>query len=869
MSLINQFNQLGGAIVTRASLEKIRNSALLEKPSHAKTEILERIDKLLLQHPKADEFELELEKPISKQVQLGKIKIVTKGNELQYFEDKIKLASVNEHGVITYHKQRLPKGLRKKLREDAKIIGLGNPAVECEESVLHGLEYRSIADNLRGLGKPVSPNDIYDYVTKLIVNTIKKVGHLPWQKEWIGLGNEGQAKNYVSKKPYTGANFLLNFDIKNDEKGEAYLVPIKFIQPYYLTFNQIKEAKATLKKDSKAHRVIYYTMIFGFKNESLEIKTSDKSKYSEFITSNGITKEDIALYGSKIPVIKYYNVYRADDCLGLKFDKDKPKKQVSPIETAQSIIDGYPNPPKYTFVGDEAYYLPTKDVVNMPNITAFTKEEFYYCTFFHELIHSTGSEKRLKRFGNEKATKKEYAFEELIAELGAVFLCSEAGILFTTVENSAKYLKGWNSRLVKELENDNRFFLRASAKSQKAADLILDKNDTEKEKKVTKTAKTVTKTAKTVTKKRGKLLSIPTNVTKKVKNDTEIDKKQFPLSIINSQIPLGSKIITIKPYIDARKTGIVKAHQYAKRVVNFEYPFETKVEYADGTSEWVKPWSFKLLPKKAIGTLNKHPKEKQLKLSLGNPIATHQNNIPTELIQIVKTIQPDEAKPNNKLMQMQFDSLPMDEGWEELMQHPAANMKIAIWGPPKNGKTAAALQMANYLTKFGNVLYNFADQGFNLSTQNLWKSSGLANNPGAEPSDISNSYDLEKEIKKGEYKFVFIDMISDYIRTEKIRPEEFKERFIKQFPDVSFILIFEVTKGGNFKGDQGWTHLVDAIMTVEDFLIENRGRYGTGEKIIYEEGFKKFNPKRYAEFHEKNKERQMEEIEFSTDLEII
>ena len=65
---------------------------------------------------------------------------------------------------------------------------------------------------------------------------------------------------------------------------------------------------------------------------------------------------------------------------------------------------------------------------------------------------------------------------------------------------------------------------------------------------------------------------------------------------------------------------------------------------------------------------------------------------------------------------------------------------------------------------------------------------------------------------------------------------------------ISFILIFEVTKSGDFKGDQGWTHVVDAIMTVEDFFMENRGRYGMGERIIWEEGFQRFNPKRYEEY---------------------
>jgi hypothetical protein len=159
-------------------------------------------------------------------------------------------------------------------------------------------------------------------------------------------------------------------------------------------------------------------------------------------------------------------------------------------------------------------------------------------------------------------------------------------------------------------------------------------------------------------------------------------------------------------------------------------------------------------------------------------------------------------------------------------------------------------------------LYNFCDQGFNKSTQDLWKLSKLSDKPNATPSDISTTAALEKELQTGKYNFVFIDMISDYIRNEKLRPEEFKERFIKQFPNISFILIFEVTKGGNFKGDQGWTHLVDAIMTVDSFLIENRGRYGTGEMVIWEEGFKRFNPKRYEQWKLENKQ-EITEIDFT------
>ncbi|MGX7666313.1 ArdC family protein [Flavobacterium pedocola] len=351
--------------------------------------------------------------------------------------------------------------------------------------ILPTLEYISEEDSEGGLNG-VSPDDIYSYITDLIINTIDKVGHLPWQKDWVGSGSDGAAKNYVSKKEYTGANFLLNFDIKFDKEGKGYLVPIKFIQPYYLTFNQIKESGASLKKDSKARRVIYYTMIFSFDNGVLQFKTTDREKFTEFVKANGLTKEDLREQLTKIPVIKYYNVFRADDCTGLKFPEATGNKNVNPIEQAQNLIDGYKDPPTYTFVGDRAYYQPSTDKLNMPNIKAFKKEASYYCTYFHELTHSTGAKKRLNRDMTGTFGSKPYAFEELIAELGAVFMCSESGILFQTKENSAKYLKNWNTVLVSELENDNRFFLKASAQSQKAVNYILGRNTESEESEIVK-----------------------------------------------------------------------------------------------------------------------------------------------------------------------------------------------------------------------------------------------------------------------------------------------------------------------------------------------------------------------------------------------
>jgi len=477
MNALQQFHALHGATVSKQEIERIIDLAKQEN----NTEVIYRLSQVL-QNFEQDKHPIEI---VDYPTSLNAPRHTGSYKEALDNCGRLRPGYKFENGSVVKVVNKSVKHPTKRITKYSKKETILNSSHE----VLNGIEFIENDTHLKGLNKAVSPNEIYDTVTNLIINTIKKVGHLPWQKEWIGSGSNMEAKNYVTKKSYSGINHLfLNFDVVPDPNNPGYslLVPIKFIEPYYLTFNQIKEAKATLKKGSKAHQVFYYTMIYDFKKDNLIFKSSDVAKWKNFISENNLSSDDLKFYLSKIPVLKYYNVYRADDCTGLKFPAKPAPKTTTPIEQAQEIIDNYPNPPKYTFIGSDAYYTPATDTVNMPLISAFTKEAFYYSTYFHEIVHSTGHSKRLDR-GNDtrkrdgsKEDKKAYAFEELVAELGAVFLCSESGILFTTVENSAKYLKGWNSRLVTELENDNRFFMKAAAKSQQAVDYILDKQNIEK-----------------------------------------------------------------------------------------------------------------------------------------------------------------------------------------------------------------------------------------------------------------------------------------------------------------------------------------------------------------------------------------------------
>lgn len=517
------------------------------------------------------------------------------------------------------------------INEPMDLAGLSG--VE-QEMLLPMLDYISEPDDETGLNKAVTPNEIYSFITDMLINTINKVGHLPWQKEWTGSGSGNEAKNLVSLKPYSGANFfILNYDVKFDDEEQPYLVPIKFIEPYYLTFPQIEGFGAILKPNSQPRRIIFYTMVFNYKSDTLKINTTDRVKFWKFVKENGITKEQLKLYLWKIPVLRYYNVYRADDCTGLKFPPAKPKKQTTPIEQAQDIIDGYKNPPRYTNIGDRAYYRPATDELNMPTIEAFSSEAFYYSTFFHEAVHSTGAEKRLHRDFSGKKGGKEYAFEELIAELGAVFLSSEAGILFHTKENSAKYLKSWNSKLVNELENDNRFFLKASASAQKAVNHILgrvienddDKTEDKKEvkKRVAKPKKTIKKPIVKPSKKQGlNAPIIPGEINPEISVTPIAETPVTILPDANDETPTGlNRAVPIKtkePQIsnktiaELEKMGFVSASKV---------PDEPKdVFYLDGE---IGKFLQKLQPYKALILIKgtKHTSKTQLAMQIANGFA--------------------------------------------------------------------------------------------------------------------------------------------------------------------------------------------------------------------------------------------------------
>ena len=335
-----------------------------------------------------------------------------------------------------------------------------------------GIDYFEEApdDEAKGLGKPIPAADIYKMITDKVISMFKNAKasdyHRAWKDDAFFI-----PINFDSKKPYRGVNRLL----LQERIGFAGA----FRNPYFLTFNQIKKHGGRLKKGTRGYEVVYYSIRYivpADKNTGRKAYSSTNAhKVIDFIDKHKLS-EDIV---TRIPMIRYYNVYNGASIEGIDFRLDKLQIGRAVPDTAPEnqaaalIVENYPNPPAIKHEGNQAYYSPSGDYVKMPKKEQFDSINDYYRTLFHELTHSTGHEKRLDRGINLMLEKDDYAKEELVAEFGAVFLSAWAGIMWYNNKNHASYLKGWNSA-IKEAENDNKFLMKAASLAQAATDYILN-----------------------------------------------------------------------------------------------------------------------------------------------------------------------------------------------------------------------------------------------------------------------------------------------------------------------------------------------------------------------------------------------------------
>ena len=288
--------------------------------------------------------------------------------------------------------------------------------------------------------------NVYERITNIIIEKLEK-GIVPWHQPWT---SAWPPRNLVTKRPYRGINLLL-------------LSTQKYELPYFLTFKQVKRLNGSVLKDEKAHLVVFYKWLEK-KDDKGNVVRNDEGKIET------------------VPMLKHYYVFNIGQCkdIASKHIPWQIESQFNPIKEAEHIVFGMPERPEIIYNSNRACYIPREDKINMPSRKSFISDEELYSTLFHELCHSTGHISRLNRKGVTQAAafgSKVYSQEELIAEMGAAFLCGEAGIENRTIDNSAAYIRGWLSKL----KNDKRLLVFAAGAAQKACDFILDRRKMEED----------------------------------------------------------------------------------------------------------------------------------------------------------------------------------------------------------------------------------------------------------------------------------------------------------------------------------------------------------------------------------------------------
>lgn len=283
--------------------------------------------------------------------------------------------------------------------------------------------------------------DFYQRITDRIVSELEQ-GVRPWLKPWSAANAEGRITRPLraSGQPYNGIN-VLNLWAEAMARG--------FACPTWMTFRQAKELGGFVRKGETGSLVVYASTFS--KTETDEATGQDAEK--------------------DIPFLKAYCVFNVEQIEGLpeRFAAT-PAPRLDPVtrdveadaffaRTGATIRHG----------GNRAFYAQGEDVVQLPPFEAFRDPESYYATLAHEMTHWTKHKKRLDReFGRKRWGDEGYAAEELVAELGAAFLCADLDITPEPREDHAAYIASW----LKVLKDDKRAIFTAAAHAQRAADWL-------------------------------------------------------------------------------------------------------------------------------------------------------------------------------------------------------------------------------------------------------------------------------------------------------------------------------------------------------------------------------------------------------------
>ena len=281
--------------------------------------------------------------------------------------------------------------------------------------------------------------DVYARVTDRIIEALEQ-GTRPWMKPWSAENAEGRIERPIrhTGTPYRGVNVLLLW-------GDA--IDKGFQSPQWMTYKQAQELGGQVRKGETGSLVV-------FADRYTKKETDEQGQEAE----------------REIAFMKGYTVFNTEQIDGLPAQyQHTPRPALPKMElhqAAEAFFTG--TGARIRHGGARAFYVPSQDFVQLPPPETFKDAESYAATKAHELIHWTGHASRNDREFGRRFGDNAYAFEELVAELGAAFLCADLGITPDVRDDHAAYLASW----LKVLKSDKRAIFTAATLAQKAADTL-------------------------------------------------------------------------------------------------------------------------------------------------------------------------------------------------------------------------------------------------------------------------------------------------------------------------------------------------------------------------------------------------------------
>lgn len=277
-------------------------------------------------------------------------------------------------------------------------------------------------------------NDIYQTVTDQIIQALE-AGTPPWLPPWQG-GEFSLPENFASGHRYRGINILL---LHLAAMNRGYNVSRWF------TFKQALELGGHVRKGESGTQIVFF--------KQLEI--------AEQVDAGDPQRR-------VIPLLRSFSVFNIAQVDGLPESSIPalPRHEWDPLAAAEMLLAD--SGAQIQHGGNRAYYRPSDDIIQLPPREWFPTAADYYATALHELTHWTGAPSRCNRPLGRRHGIDAYAYEELVAEMGAAFACAHCH-LPARMEH-ASYIDSW----LQALRNDKRLILSAASKAQAAADYLLE-----------------------------------------------------------------------------------------------------------------------------------------------------------------------------------------------------------------------------------------------------------------------------------------------------------------------------------------------------------------------------------------------------------